>query len=117
MTQLQGRQVGISSKLIMLLIIALTALTLLAQTQINLFTQLKPLPTQVITGLYSCTGSPSCAGLGYVIFQNSVTGAMTPYVLVPPGTSISFVPSQWTSVPVSLPGSTTTGLGCSQVKP
>ena len=72
-----------------------------------------PLPAQSISLLYFCA-SP-CTGLGYITLKNSATGAMTPYVLVPPGTTVVFNPAQWQSVPVTLGKGT--GVTCGQVKP
>ena len=86
---------------------------MLGQTRLSLNSQVSPLPALTVTSLYFCA-SP-CTGLGYITLKDSSTGNLTPYVLVPPGTTVVFNPAQWQSVPVTLGKGT--GVTCGQVKP
>lgn len=91
----------------------LIMLGLLAQTQIDLNNQVKPLPSVVVTQLASCTGTPNCAGLQFIQLQQ-VNGTTQGFWLVPV-TSGFTINSNWTSIPVTVAGGS--GVSCSQTKP
>lgn len=86
-------------------------LGLLAQTQVDLNTQVKPLPAVVVTQFASCTGIPSCAGLQFIQLQQN--GVKQGFWLVPV-TSGFTIDSNWSSIPVTVGGG---GISCSQIKP
>lgn len=90
----------------------LIMLGLLAQTQIDLNTQVKPLPSVVVTQFASCTGIPSCAGLQYIQLQQN--GTLQSFWLIPAKAGFT-LDSNWSAIPVTLPGGS--GVSCTQVKP
>ena len=85
------------------------------QTQLSLKSQVSPAPAQTVQSLYFCTTPVGCSGIGWITLQNAMTGVLTPYVLIPPGTTVTFNPAQWQAVPLNLPRGT--GVTCSHVKP
>ena len=91
----------------------LILLGLLAQTQIDLNTQVKPIPSVVVLQLASCTGIPSCAGLQFIQLQQN--GVKQGYWLIPAPPGSFSINSNWTTIPVTVGSGG--GLSCSQVKP